>query len=165
MPAPRPLTHERLTEVLSYDRRTGVFLWKAKTGRKVRVGERAGTRSKAHIYRVIRIDRVNYYESVLAWFYVTGSWPKYQVDHRNRIRDDNRWSNLRLATNKQNHENVGPQKNSTSGVKGVTVCTQTGLWLARITHNGVMKNLGRYKAKTDAVRARKAAERQLFTHA
>ena len=36
------LTHSRLREVLRYDRRTGIFTWRAPASHCVRVGARAG---------------------------------------------------------------------------------------------------------------------------
>lgn len=36
---------------------------------------------------------------------MTGEWPKNQIDHINRIRDDDRWENLREATQSQNSYN------------------------------------------------------------
>jgi hypothetical protein len=36
---------------------------------------------------------------------MTGEWPIDQVDHINRIRDDDRWINLREATPQQNRNN------------------------------------------------------------
>jgi hypothetical protein len=36
---------------------------------------------------------------------MTGSWPDGQIDHINRVRDDNRWFNLRLSTPTLNSEN------------------------------------------------------------
>lgn len=36
---------------------------------------------------------------------MTGKWPKEQVDHINRIRDDDRWENLREASCSENNFN------------------------------------------------------------
>jgi hypothetical protein len=36
---------------------------------------------------------------------MTGEWPKDQIDHINRIKDDDRWENLREATQSQNSFN------------------------------------------------------------
>lgn len=157
------LTAERVRQILVYDPETGVFVWRLKTAAKTVVGKRAGTHPPMG-YSVIRVAKRNYYAHVLAWVYMTGKWPHKQIDHINRVRGDNRWSNLREATNKQNHENSSPPSTSISGVKGVSRCKQTGRWLSRITHNGTMRNLGRFSDFGDAVAARRAAEDRLFTH-
>jgi hypothetical protein len=40
----------------------------------------------------------------VAWFYVYGEW-LLEIDHKNRIRSDNRITNLRKATRNQNNMN------------------------------------------------------------
>jgi hypothetical protein len=45
---------------------------------------------------------------------------KPQVDHINRVRDDNRIENLRWATKSQNCRNCKIQSNNTSGFTGIT---------------------------------------------
>ena len=50
-------------------------------------------------YRIVSIFSKPYKEHRLVWIYHNGDIPeKMQIDHINRIRDDNRISNLRLAT-------------------------------------------------------------------
>ena len=54
-----------------------------------------------------------------------------EVDHINRIRDDNRVENLRWATRSLNSLNRGNQKNS-SGFKWITLCnTRNIYWFQR----------------------------------
>ena len=62
-------------------------------------------RITSHGRRQIRIASGFYYSSRLAWLYMTGEWPEDQVDHINRIRDDDRWINLRAANQSQNSYN------------------------------------------------------------
>ena len=66
----------------------------------------------------------------------------YFVDHINGNTLDNRRSNLRLATQAQNQCNRGPQKNNTSGFKGVTFNKRCGAFAAKITVAGKRKFLG-----------------------
>jgi hypothetical protein len=158
------LTHIRLRQVLRYNRRTGVFTWiESAPGRKL--GRRAGSSAGKNWYRQIVIDRETYLEHRLAWFYVTGRWPIHQVDHKNRIKHDNRWRNLRSATQKQNAENVNVRRHSGSGVKGVHWDSSRQKWQAYIGHRHQRLHLGRFASLKAAVAARKRAEQRLFTHA
>jgi HNH endonuclease len=47
-------------------------------------------------YRVIEIDETEYFAHDLAWLWMTGEFPKGQIEHINGIKDDNRWCNLRI---------------------------------------------------------------------
>lgn len=57
-----------------------------------------------------------------------------QIDHINGNRLDNRRSNLRVCTNKQNSHNRGKHKDNTSGYKGVSAVD--GRWRAAVCLNG-----------------------------
>jgi hypothetical protein len=51
---------------------------------------------------------------------MNGSWPLNQIDHKNTIPGDDRWSNLRELTYAQNKRNiVGPRAGNTTGILGV----------------------------------------------
>ncbi len=69
-----------------------------------------------------------------AWLYMTGELPK-TVDHKNTVRTDNRWDNLRTATYGQNNLNIGVRKDSRSGIKGVSLHAG-GLWRVRYMAKG-----------------------------
>jgi hypothetical protein len=147
--------HESLKEILEYNPETGEFFWKVSySGAKT--GEQAGSIYK-NGYRYIQIDGLDYRAARLAWFFATGDDPKDFVDHINGLRDDNRFSNLRIATNSQNQANTGPQKNNTSGFKGISWSASRQKWCASITINGKAKGLGRFVNLDDAVRAYKKA--------
>jgi len=88
---------------------------------------------------------------------MTGQWPK-QVDHINGVRHDNRWTNLREATNRQNGRNQVIKSNNTSGHCGVSWRKDVGKWAALITFGGEKHSLGHFRSKAEAVAARKAAE-------
>jgi len=63
-------------------------------------------------------------------------WPAFEVDHENRIRDDNRWGNLRQATHSQNHANCGTRTDNTTGFKGVQFCKQKQKYIAIAVKDG-----------------------------
>ncbi len=91
--------------LLHYDPLTGVWTWMNPLPRsKMKRGDIAG-RLTNQGRRQIRISSGFYYSSRLAWLYMTGKWPEDQIDHKNRIKDDDRWDNLREATQSQNSFN------------------------------------------------------------
>ena len=89
------LTQEYLKSILHYDPETGVFTWIGKTSTKTRaiIGMNAGY-IRPDGYRYIKIYNRAYNASRLAFVYMEGYWPEHEVDHRNRIRDDDRWKNF-----------------------------------------------------------------------
>lgn len=157
----KALTHARLLEVVHYDPETGTFT-NACSRKKVRVGQSAGCVTGGRL--VITIDYRKYDAGPLAWFYMKGEWPDDQVDHEDRNPLNNRWLNLRPATNKQNQENRSIDARNKSGVKGVHWHLLRSKWCAQIRHNGSTLHLGLYVDLADATHVRRAAERLLFTH-
>ena len=128
-------TYERVREVFAYDPETATVTWLVATSNRVKVGDRAGSLNNGGDgYRRICIDGRGYLEHRLIWRWMTGSWPAAQIDHINGDRSDNRWANLREATNAQNLANRGANKNNTSGFKGVSRFRQR--WQASITKDG-----------------------------
>lgn len=158
------LTHNRLVDVLEYDPQSGTFYWKKRTSNRIKVGNVAG---RSHIlgYRQIGIDGETFWEHRLAIFYVTGAWPKEDVDHINGNPRDNRFENLRCATHQQNIHNARGWSNATSKFKGVSRCSdgkRRKRWLAQIKHNGKWRYLGRYHTEEEAGRAYDAAATEVY---
>lgn len=152
----KSLSQERITEILDYDRNTGEFIWKSPTSKRVKKG--AVCRCKdAYGYIVIRIDGRLYKAHRLAWLYVYGELPDGGIDHVNRIKDDNRIVNLRVAGQSQNMQNL-------SGLRGVRWDSDRKRWSACIKLNYKNIHLGRFEKLDDAVMARKQAEAKYFTH-
>ena len=150
------LTQERVKELLDYDPNTGLFRWKVPRGR-CKVGDIAGT-IRGDGYRNIMIDYKQYLASRLAWLYMEGHFPEYECDHENRVKDDNKWDNIRHVSRQCNNRNRGRLKNNTSGVTGIHWSQQRGHWIAQIMISGKTKFLGHFKDFTGAVKARWEAE-------
>jgi hypothetical protein len=142
---------------LNYDPVTGVFTWVISPARNVRVGAVAGSLRKDG-YRHIKIDGKLHLAHRIAWFFVHGNWPVNQIDHINGIKDDNRISNLRLATSAENHQNRGKQRNNTSGYTGVNWDKPAGKWRAEIIVNGKLTYLGVFSDKEEAKQVREDAK-------
>lgn len=80
------------------------------------------------------------------------------IDHKNRIKIDNRKENLRKSTSSQNSANIGVRKNNTSGITGVCWDKNNEKWIASIRVKGEKIWLGRFDLKKDAIIARLQAE-------
>jgi hypothetical protein len=150
------LTQDRLKELLHYNADTGVFTWRA-TRRAAIAGAIAGSRNPQN-YIMVGVDTKLYSAHRLAWLYTHGVWPILELDHINRIRDDNRIDNLRLANRYTNTRNTNTRKDSLSGVKGVRWHKMQARWESRIQHNHKPITIGYYGNLQDAVQARKIAE-------
>lgn len=156
--ARRRLSPTEVTSRLSYNPDTGIFRWiSANEYRRVQPGDIAGWRTN-HGYCRIKLDGVDYSAHRLAFVVQLGEWPSGKVDHRNGVRDDNRWANLRQVSDTQNAQNKAIQKTNTSGVSGVSFNKRQQKWVARITVDGQRFSLGVFESLEKAAAARVAAE-------
>jgi len=161
-------TQARVKECLLYDEATGIFTWKKRTSRfgNLRIGSVAGSLSPSNGYWVIGFDNLLFMAHRLAWIYVHGEMPPAEIDHINRVRTDNRLSNLRLATRAENGRNCSARK-SASGLKGAHLDKgRLGRlrrpWVARITQNGKPLHLGYFATAEEAHAAYVQAARELY---
>lgn len=153
------LDAEQLRERLHYDPETGVFTWK--TSRFARyVGKPAGIAGR-HGYNRIMIDRQTYQAHRLAWLHVYGHWPKGVIDHINRVRDDNRISNLREISLSFNQHNSTKSRGGRSGLIGAIWDEAKQRFFSRIKVNGKHHYLGSFETAQEAHLAYMAAKRKL----
>lgn len=144
---------------LSYNSKTGAVRWKIIIGSRSK--KLAGWVDKDG-YRIICFLGYEHKLTHLIWVYKTGKWPTRQVDHKNTKKFDNRWRNLRLATNAQNKRNCGRHKDSRSPYKGVCWDKCHQYWVARICLNGKTTWIGAFKTPSAGYRAYKKLARKLF---
>jgi hypothetical protein len=136
------ITAEKLRSVLHYNPDTGVFMW-ITSGSGRRIGVPAGSHDQDGYIRIVVLGR-EYRAARLAWLYMTGEWPPDEVDHRNLVKSDNVWTNLRAATKTQNQANRTAHRDNKSGLKGVGWDTQARKWRASINANHKTHNLGNF---------------------
>lgn len=138
------LTQARASELLSYDRDTGILRWKVTLGSRAIAGNVAGSLNKKSGYLTVRLDKRNYHAHRVIWLMETSEWP-FQIDHRNRIRHENWWDNLRPTCDALNRQNVEKARSdSATGVQGVSIDKRTGLLMSKIKLDGRSIYLGSY---------------------
>jgi len=117
------ITQELLKSLLTYDPNTGVF---TRDGKIVKTKNTSG-------YIQISVKARKYCAHKLAWLYVWGVYPNGDLDHINRIRDDNRINNLRIATRSLNRLNSNKRSDNTSGTPRVSWRKRDQKWVVQQT--------------------------------
>jgi hypothetical protein len=152
-----PMAWAQLTQLLHYDPQTGVLKWKL-AGRNGAHG-RAGYFHKGMRRWFVTINAKQHLASRIAWFLMTKDWPRGQIDHKNGNCEDDRFSNLRDGTSRQNQQNQRrPHVNNKSGFLGVSL--HKGRWRATIKIHGKYRQLGYYNSPEIAHMAYVEAKRQ-----
>lgn len=142
-------TRERLKEVLLYNPVTGLFTWKIKPNRRIKIGSIAGC-AGANGRMVIRVDGVLLHASRLAWLYMTGVWSDLQIDHKDCNPLNNKWENLREATSAQNMANTRKRLRNSTGFKGVVFHQKNKKWVANISHENDRIYIGSFDTREEA---------------
>lgn len=157
---------ELVRKLLDYDPATGVFRWKPRpvsmfpgyartaaascaTWNTKFAGTVAGSPTNAGYLKIGVFGR-RYKAHRLACVWMTGDWPKNEIDHINLDKSDNRWSNLREATRSQNRANLRALSVNTSGLKGAHLHTPARKWQSSIRVNGERVYLGLFDTAEEA---------------
>ena len=109
-------------------------------------------------YLVTTFNGKTYKVHHLVWIF-HGKSNCEEIDHINRVRSDNRIENLRPCTRVQNLAN---SRAKGSGYKGVSVCKQTGRWVAQIGVNYKNIKIGRFDTAEEAAVAYNEAAKLYF---
>lgn len=142
------LSAERLREEINYNPDTGEF--------SDLHGSVLGWSD--HGYRRLNIGGVKVYAHRLAWLYMTGQWPTNKIDHFDGDKGNNRFSNLREATDRINAQNVHEaQSNNSTGFLGVS--PKRKRFEARIYREGSQIRLGIFDSPEAAHAAYVVAKR------
>ena len=82
----RMITHDRLIQLLQYNERTGLFIW-----RDTQTIADKGLEG----YRRLVVDSKSYLSHHLAWYYMNKEW-REDIIHVNKNKGDNSIDNLRV---------------------------------------------------------------------
>lgn len=155
----KPLpSHTRLKELLDYDQNSGSLLWKSKVDdgpvnrrwNTLIAGKTAGSLPKKSEYWWISIDDENHLLHRVIFKWMTGRDPQL-VDHADGNKLNNRWNNLREASENQNRCN-SLNRPGKSGVKGLSQ-TRQGKWKGTVYLNRKRYTTPSFVQKQDAINA------------
>ena len=120
----------------------GQFI-RLKSAGRTKVGTRAGS-LHSNGYRYIMLKGKRDLEQRMVYLWHNPEWDgSGEIDHINRIRDDNRIENLRLVTHQENHFNR-------TKTRGYYWNKKKQKWRAEIQVNGKKIYLGYFDYATDA---------------
>lgn len=151
--------------MLSYDPETGILRWKVERYRK-HAGDIAGCKYITKRKKMKRVNiSVNYYRYGayrVIWFLMTGSWPTKEIDHIDGDGWNNRWSNLREVTHRENGKNLKIKNTNTTGVAGVSLAKNKRKFRSRIMVDYKEIYLGVFDTVEEAATVRKKAEKKYY---
>lgn len=162
-----------LREYLDYDPESGWLLWKPRArhrfathkGWAVWNGKNAGARAgnlKSTGHRRVLIEKISYLEHRVIYKWLTGREPPETLDHKHGDQKaNNRWDNLRPASQRQQKWNMKVRSDNTSGYRGVHRSGTTRRWAARISMNGCYQHIGCFATREEASAAYESAARGL----
>jgi hypothetical protein len=130
-----------------FDYRDGKLFWKVARIR-IKVGDETGTINSTG-YKCTTVNQKTYLTHRLIFLYHHGYLPK-MIDHIDGNPLNNNIENLREANPYQNQQNAKRRSDSTTGIKGVTVCKHANKYMARVRINGVRKYLGLFDTLAEA---------------
>ena len=139
---------------LEYDPATGLFRWSHPHHRQPS-GWFEGNKGVRQYRRLWWKDR-HYLAHRVAWRLMTGRWPRNEIDHIDHDQSNNRWSNLRAATHKQNGKNTRLRTYNKTGVRNVSLFGDRYRVVVMQTH------IGLYDTIEAAAKAARIARRKYY---
>ena len=157
------LTAEEVRYFFDYDRETGNLIRRVVSKYSRRYLNRVAGSVYTTGYRVVSVPGGRRFSAHrLIWLWVYGEWPKYEIDHINGDRLDNRISNLRDVPTRTNVENCrAPHRDSKHAILGSTWIEKRKSYQVAIQVHGVQHYLGLFKDPEAARNAYIEAKRRL----
>lgn len=169
-----------LRELIYYDATTGLIYWRAREPKHFFATKQLSALDRCNMWngrcagkRAFKVvgSRGHFKGTLLGhsflahrvvWKWLHGTEPE-TIDHIDGNPANNMADNLRAATAGDQARNQSTPKTNRSGHVGVTV-TKSGTWKAQIGGGGTTRYLGCFASKSEAIAARKAAERDMGYH-
>lgn len=152
----QPLTIDEVAALIRYEDGRLIAVVNRK---RLKAGDEVGS-MKRDGYRRLQLCGGNYSAHHVVWLLHTGQWPSQLLDHIDRDRSNNRFSNLRPSDSLTNSWNKGPKAGK--AFKGVTFHKKVGKYQAQIKVCGTFIYLGLFCFEADAARAYDAAAKTHF---
>ncbi len=152
------LTADLARHIFDYDLATGVFRWRVKPARRIRAGSVAGNEKEGRV--ILKINGIPFRAHRVAWLYVTGSWPEFEIDHIDTNSLNNAFGNLRDVSRAVNQQNLRKAlRTNKCGELGVS--EKPWGYMARIYANKRQIYLGMFRTSEEAHQAYLDAKRKL----
>lgn len=139
---------EELSAEIRYDGATGQ-LWWLRRGLGRRFSKPVGwVNDKGYV--CVEFKGKAYKATHLIWLLKTGAFPIGQIDHKDGIKNNNMWGNLREANQSQQTANTKTRVDNVCGLKGIHKRKGYKRWRAQIVHNKRRYYLGDFGSAEEA---------------
>lgn len=146
------LTAEQVREKFLYDPDEGLLRYSQATVRQCRIvppGSIAGGVNKEG-YRRVLVNGVHYRASRIIWLWMTGKWPVHKIDHKDCDTLNDKWDNLREASDSQQKQNNRRRKDNKTGYKCVIYDKERDKYRWQVVVNGKRIKGQRFASVTEA---------------
>lgn len=164
---------EILRKLLRYEPETGKLFWRERERSMFACdrSHRTWNTRYANQQAFTTINQTGYKTSTILfktckahrviWAIQTGAWPNGDIDHIDRNKTNNTWSNLRAASRSENLANRKSKKDSSSTFLGVSWYERDKKWRAKISKNNCKKHLGYFDSEIEAAKAYDVAAKNI----
>ncbi len=153
------VSYEYAIKTFNYDPFTGLLSNKVFRSNRSQKGY-VYNHEDAHGYIITGINNTPRFVHRIAWLIMEGYWPEHEIDHKNGIRSDNRWCNLRHVTRTCNKQNSKVFSTNKSGFPGVSFNKSKNKWQVNVWMNNKITYLGRFDTALEGALARLTWELQ-----
>jgi len=158
-----------IKSIIEYFPETGEMIWKKRTSEHHKSPKVLNAWNSNFAGKVVGSIGKNGYKSAaimnkykvlvhhIAWIYMTGAWPEKYIDHKNGVRTDNKFDNLRPANESENSLNAKIRCDNKSGHKNVFWNCRVKKWNVKLSVNRKPIHIGYFDDLSAAALAAESA--------